>query len=104
MRLNDATAIPSETYICQSKPNPSKPDQTRLRALFEEMNEQDLAHCYRQEVIKEVVEPAHFKTTETKAACMRNGGRQKQIYESAVIQGEPTLIFKRRETKEQDDA
>lgn len=94
IQANGGTALPSETYICELKVKNTY-DIVTLGRLKEEMNSMDLDHCWEEEKTGKII-PAHFKMTETKATCIRNGGRQAEILDESLIPGNPTLEFKRR--------
>ena len=95
IQANGGTALPSETYICELKIDINY-DITVLARLKEEMNSADLAHCWEREKTKTKITPAHFKTIETKATCIRNGGKQARILKESMTPGAPKLKFERR--------
>ena len=98
MERSGATAIPSETFICEVKSTDSY-DQSLFVPFKELLNEQDLAYCYEPEWTEAVIHPARFATTKLKSIANKYGGKHKETFDKARIPGAKRLSFKRREEK-----
>ena len=88
------TAAPSDKYICELKANSSF-DITRWTGLKEALPREAIDHAWVPEATQQKVIPAHFDTTKLKAMCKKFGFSD--VFESARMEGPPTLVFKLRE-------
>ena len=89
------TAAPSDKYICELKANSSF-DITRWAGLKEALPSVAFDHAWVEEYTPEPkVISAHFDTTKLKAMCKKFGFSD--VFESARMEGPPTLVFKLRE-------
>ena len=89
------TAAPSDKYICELKANSSF-DITRWTVLKEALPNEAVDHAWVKEYTPEPkVISAHFDTTKLKAMCKKFGFSD--VFESARMEGPPTLVFKLRE-------
>ena len=89
------TAAPSDKYICELKANSSF-DITKWTRLKEALPKVAFEHAWVEEFTPEPkVVPAHFDTTKLKSMCRDYGFSD--VFESARMEGPPTLVFKLRE-------
>lgn len=89
------TAAPSDKYICELKANSSF-DITKWTRLKEALPKVAFEHAWVEEYTPEPkVISAHFDTTKLKSMCTKFGFSD--VFESARMEGPPTLVFKLRE-------
>ena len=89
------TAAPSDKYICELKANSSF-DITKWTRLKEALPKVAFEHAWVEEyTLEPKVVPAHFDTTKLKSMCRDYGFSD--VFESARMEGPPTLVFKLRE-------
>ena len=98
MEENKATAIPSETYICEMETG-FKYDQPSFTPLKEIFNDADLKTCLIPAHIEEVEVKDKWATGTVKGLAVKYGAAALRIVENARTETRGRLIFKRRDTK-----
>lgn len=93
-----ATAIPSDTFICEVVPK-AVYDHTRFTPLKEILSESDLAVCWREEHPETVMVPEKWNTVKAKAAARRYGAEAQAVVESAITLMPGALKFEAKDVK-----
>ena len=95
IQANGGTELPSEEFICALVVKNTY-DISKFVPLLEELNETEMKHAWEEEWTEAKIHPGKFNTTKLKAICNKRGGKAKQLFENALIPGNPTLEFKKR--------
>jgi len=98
MEENEATSIPSETYICEINVK-NDYDQPSFGPLKEILNDADLKKCLIPAHTEEVRIEDKWATGTVKSLATKYGADALRIFENARTESRGRLIFKRRETK-----
>ena len=98
MEERGATAIPSETYICELALKASY-DQIGFTALKAIFHESDLAQCLTPAHTEEVDVPDKWATGTVKSLATKYGADALRIVDRAKTEDRGKLIFKLREQK-----
>jgi hypothetical protein len=97
MEERGATAIPSETYICELE-TVTKYDQPSFTPLKELFNDADLKRCLRPAHIEEVEVADKWTTATVKSLATKYGGDALRIVKNARMDSRGRLKFTRRDT------
>ena len=95
MEENGATAIPSETYICEMETG-FKYDQVSFGPLKEVFHDADLKKCLTPAHIEEVKIEDKWATGTVKSLATKYGAEALRIFENARTESRGRLVFKRR--------